>query len=279
MIPGEDQALLSRMNSRAIDDRDAWATPPESPVKQHTSHSYDYPRSSSLGSQAGRRAMGILGSVKRVFTGTGQVDVGNRVAQFEAPGPSPVKGPQMSEVPQRPTSASATFWRGKQGRRDWEDDPMPGGSGNLGTVRRKAVPAPGQGNDIEDDWDPEEAVQNRVVQVMFTVPKEKLRVVNADQLSLLSKSDVDFEGGENEGEEKEVKRMSSVVEKEENEVEVGQAVTTDLVTETPPLPQQEFIEVTKRSDKGKGKEILRKAVGTPPKGFFSKPKYLFEELS
>jgi hypothetical protein len=118
-----------------------------------------------------------------------------------------------------------------------------------------------------------------VVQVMFTVPKEKLRVVNADQLSLLSKSDVDFEGGENEGEVKEVKRMSSVVEKEESEVEVGQAVTTDLDIETPPLPQQEFIEVAKRSDKGKGKEILRKAVGTPPKRVLPMPKYLFEELS
>jgi hypothetical protein len=280
MVPGEDQALLSRMNSRAVDDRDAWATPPESPVKQYPSQSYDYTRSSSLGSQAGRRAMGIFGSVKRVFTGTGQVDVGNRVAQFEAPGSgsSPVKGPQMSEVPQRPTSASATFWRGKQGRRDWEDDPQPEGSGNLGTVRRKTVPAPGQENDIEDDWDPEEAVQNRVVQVMFTVPKEKLRVVNVDQLSLLSKSDVDFEGGENEG-EKEVKRMSSVVEKEEGEIEVGQAVTTDLDVEPPPLPQQDFIEVAKRSDKGKEKEILRKAVGTPPKRVLSMPKYQFEELS
>jgi hypothetical protein len=32
----------------------------------------------------------------------------------------------------------------------------------------------------EEDWDVERAVQNRVVQVMFTVPKEKLRVVNHD---------------------------------------------------------------------------------------------------
>lgn len=32
----------------------------------------------------------------------------------------------------------------------------------------------------EDDWDVEAAVERRVVQVMFTVPKSKLRVVNAD---------------------------------------------------------------------------------------------------
>lgn len=268
IIPGEDQALLSRMNSRAVDDRDAWATPPESPVKQYAPHSYDYNRTSSLGSQAGRKAMGLLGSVRRVFTGTGQVDVGNRVAQFESPSVSSVKDqPQMSEVPQRATSASATFWRGKQGKRDWEDGALPDSSsnvGSLGTARRKALP----GQENEDDWDPEEAVQNRVVQVMFTVPKEKLRVVNVDNLSLLSKSDVDFEGGENEGENgKEIKRMSSVIEKEEDMI--GQAVTPDA----PPALQQDTLEVLKRSQKGKG--VARKAIGSPPTRVFS-PKEAFD---
>ncbi|CAI6338324.1 unnamed protein product [Periconia digitata] len=40
----------------------------------------------------------------------------------------------------------------------------------------------------EDDWDVEAAVERRVVQVMFTVPRSKLRVVNADvdRSSLLS---------------------------------------------------------------------------------------------
>ena len=32
----------------------------------------------------------------------------------------------------------------------------------------------------DDDWDVEAAVERRVVQVMFTVPKSQLRVVNAD---------------------------------------------------------------------------------------------------
>jgi hypothetical protein len=42
--------------------------------------------------------------------------------------------------------------------------------------------AHGIGRKSEDDeeWDIERAVENRVVQVMFTVPKEKLRVVNHD---------------------------------------------------------------------------------------------------
>jgi hypothetical protein len=38
---------------------------------------------------------------------------------------------------------------------------------------------PGSGlGDEDDEWDIERAVENRVVQVMFTVPKERLRVVN-----------------------------------------------------------------------------------------------------
>jgi hypothetical protein len=38
----------------------------------------------------------------------------------------------------------------------------------------------GEGGESDDEWDIERAVENRVVQVMFTVPKEKLRVVNQD---------------------------------------------------------------------------------------------------
>jgi hypothetical protein len=34
-------------------------------------------------------------------------------------------------------------------------------------------------DDEYDDWDVEAAAENRVVQVTYTIPKEKLRVVNA----------------------------------------------------------------------------------------------------
>lgn len=43
-------------------------------------------------------------------------------------------------------------------------------------------------NDDDDEWDVEAAVQRRSVQVMFTVPKERLRVVNADAESMISMS-------------------------------------------------------------------------------------------
>jgi len=41
----------------------------------------------------------------------------------------------------------------------------------------------------DGDWDVEAAVQERNVQVMFTVPREKLRVVNAEERDLVSLSD------------------------------------------------------------------------------------------
>ena len=48
------------------------------------------------------------------------------------------------------------------------------GVGSSGVADRPLTPAD------EEDWDVEAAVERRVVQVMFTVPKSKLRVVNAD---------------------------------------------------------------------------------------------------
>jgi hypothetical protein len=95
------------------------------------------------------------------------------------------------------------MWRRKQGRSDWED------SANFST--RPAIPRSNTlrgdlstsspilqgspGVDDDDEWDIERAVENRVVQVMFTVPKERLRVVNthvdddrSETLSLRSKN-------------------------------------------------------------------------------------------
>jgi len=43
--------------------------------------------------------------------------------------------------------------------------------------------------EADSDWDVEAAVQQRLVQFMFTVPREKLRVVNAEEGDLVSLSD------------------------------------------------------------------------------------------
>lgn len=87
----------------------------------------------------------------------------------------------------------------EQQRREWrergnllvtDNDPLPTPrtpirSDQLGVPpsdERPCTPA------SEADWDVEAAVERRVVQVMFTVPKSKLRVVNADvdHVSLMS---------------------------------------------------------------------------------------------
>ncbi|ETI22016.1 hypothetical protein G647_06086 [Cladophialophora carrionii CBS 160.54] len=218
---GEEQSLLNRGNQpRQSEERD-YSTLQGSPSKDK------YSRTGSL-TNSSRRALNLLGSVKRVFTGTGGVDVQDRVAAFETGSgqPSPTKSsqpPEMTETRVKRTLSGGptSFWRSKQGAKDWEDDlPSSSHTGPSSTARRKPVPGVIlDDNDGEflkdDDWDVETAVQQRVVQVMFTVPKEKLRVVNVDALSLLSSNRSEVDQDEDK-ERDQVKRMSSVREGDED---------------------------------------------------------------
>jgi hypothetical protein len=215
--PGENQALLNRNPHRQQQGVGEYQTLERSPSKDK------YARAGSL-TGSGRKALNLLGSMKRVFTGTGSVDVNDRVAVFEGRSgqSSPTKHsgqPEMSEaVPRRTLSAGASFWREKQGPGDWDSEMNAGASSSI---RRRPVPGlvindnNGALEDDYADWDVETAVQQRVVQVMFTVPKEKLRVVNADALSLLSsnRSEADHE---DDKEREQMKRMSSVREGDED---------------------------------------------------------------
>jgi len=88
------------------------------------------------------------------------------------------------------------MWRRKQGKDDWRDSAEPAeerrantltldGSGSWRSrLGERGEGHVGGGNEDEDgeeeEWDIERAIERRVVQVMFTVPKEKLRVVNQD---------------------------------------------------------------------------------------------------
>ncbi|KAJ5162936.1 uncharacterized protein N7500_004766 [Penicillium coprophilum] len=97
----------------------------------------------------------------------------------------------VPSTPRRAVSASAELFRRKQGAKDWNarkrvsddvfntarstrDDLFIGAPGYLGNEA-------GFGDDEEDvhDWDLEGAAEGRRVQTTFTVPREKLRVVNA----------------------------------------------------------------------------------------------------
>lgn len=80
--------------------------------------------------------------------------------------------PLGGAIPRR-SASDAAFWKTKRGSKDWGADvDFHGGLG-------KAESTVG-GFDEEEEWDVEGMAQNRVVQVMFTVPRERLRVVNAD---------------------------------------------------------------------------------------------------
>ena len=115
------------------------------------------PQSGSPSRRGHGRARSWMGSVRRVLTGSDR----RSIASPERTSPSP-----EAQVPQRSASAGSMLWRRRQGARDWDyDGRSPGPGGSTGPH--------------DEDWDVESAVENRVVQVMFTVPRERLRVVNA----------------------------------------------------------------------------------------------------
>ncbi|KAF1987863.1 hypothetical protein K402DRAFT_392156 [Aulographum hederae CBS 113979] len=92
-------------------------------------------------------------------------------------------------TPPRRAASDAGFWKARRGAKDWEpyrDDPDRRRSGDdWGEPKDQNA----REDEDEGDWDVEAAAENRVVQVTYTVPRERLRVVNAaeaDTRSLLS---------------------------------------------------------------------------------------------
>ncbi|KAL4808513.1 hypothetical protein BDV18DRAFT_135159 [Aspergillus unguis] len=85
-------------------------------------------------------------------------------------------------IPRRSVSASAELFRRKQGAKDWGVDKRLSQDAGLQSARstRDAFGFDGHVDlDSEGEWDVEGAAEGRRVQVTFTVPREKLRVVNA----------------------------------------------------------------------------------------------------
>lgn len=96
-----------------------------------------------------------FGSLRRVFSTSEGTSPASSMRDGSPRRPSFEYAPSDYEV--RP-GLSGELLRRKQGRHDWDSDNIDGGK----------------------DWDIEKAVENRLVQVMFSVPKERLRVVNPD---------------------------------------------------------------------------------------------------
>ena len=175
--------------------------------------------STAGGARARARGRGWLGSVRRALplfatvgaTGSA-VGYAGEVAERSGSSSSDGACPAPS-VPIRRSggrgAAGGECWKGKKGRRDWESDgivhvdgdgdrdgslarlEMSGGVGvgvgrlgsmEGGSVRSygSLVPGEDEAGDEDEEWDVEAAVERRVVQVMFTVPRERLRVVNGE---------------------------------------------------------------------------------------------------
>lgn len=104
---------------------------------------------------------------------------------------SPTKDRKIGSSPRRAVSDGGALLSQKRGQRDWNekdwppyrDDPDPGDWGEPRTSSDQ--------REAENDWDVEGAAGKRDVQVMFTVPKARLRVVNddMDRASLRSASE------------------------------------------------------------------------------------------
>ncbi|KAL8828344.1 MAG: hypothetical protein Q9191_002643 [Dirinaria sp. TL-2023a] len=127
------------------------------------------------------RARGWMGSVRRVFTGVDRNT--SESPNNPSASSSPIKYHHTEAgVPRRAASAGAALWQKRQGAKDWNV----GGTSGRGDDGEANGPEAG-----DEEWDVESAVERRVVQVMFTVPKEKLRVVNrgpdGDGVSMVSR--------------------------------------------------------------------------------------------
>ncbi|MCJ1473121.1 hypothetical protein MMC13_001772 [Lambiella insularis] len=131
------------------------------------------------------RQRGWMGSMRRAFTGGSRSASSSPDRGERSTSSSPIKlhHPDTG-LPKRAASAGAMLWRKRQGARDWDVE------GNADKADGHAGPVNDGQEEDEEEWDVESAVERRVVQVMFTVPKEKLRVVNAgpdgDGASILS---------------------------------------------------------------------------------------------
>lgn len=101
-----------------------------------------------------------LGSLRRVFSNSDENSPAESMREESPRRPSMDQA--SADYESHLSGLSGELLRRKQGRQDWGDaEGRPSISG-------------------ENDWDVERAVERRLVQVMFTVPKERLRVVNAD---------------------------------------------------------------------------------------------------
>lgn len=192
-LQSEGEALLGGRPTLDPDDpyhRAMAAQAPPQTIAQAPSYSKGAPP------MASRRRPGLLGSLRRVlnvaersFSLTGSAEQYKDDPRSVSSSPTKDRGGMLGQAPRRAVSDGGALLRQKRGQQDWDekdwepyrDDPEDWGEPAPSVDKRQA----------EEDWDVEGAANKRDFQVMFTVPKARLRVVNddMDRASLRSASD------------------------------------------------------------------------------------------
>ncbi|XXG98766.1 hypothetical protein Hte_005096 [Hypoxylon texense] len=185
---------------------------------------YDDDDNGGLGSPSKRksRRSSWFGSLKRVFSGatpSPAESTGKESPEYDAFGEG-----EASDHDARLGSlsgiAAGGLLRRKSGRGAWEALEYQCNDKGKGRAQDVAGPSSAtyaaQGDDDDDDeWDIEKAVEKRLVQVMFTVPKEPLRVVNAEP-DVESGKDVVIVDPENDAEEERETRKAEEMQAEQD---------------------------------------------------------------
>lgn len=112
-----------------------------------------------------------MGSVRRAFTGADR-SMSTSPLQGNSTTSSPIMYQHTEEgIPRRAASTGGMLWQKRQGAKDWDAEADR-------VTRHDGTRDATASDEGDEEWDVESAVERRMVQVMFTVPREKLRVVN-----------------------------------------------------------------------------------------------------
>ena len=156
-------------------------------------------KSEAEASSAPHRRQGWMGSIRRALDTAGRsfsMTSQSKQNGHDEPGQrtsssSPTRSHKptisVSDAPRRTVSDGGALLKQKRGQKDWDAMDPYHDQGDWGEEARTSLEA----REAEDEWDVEGAAAKRDFQVMFTVPKSRLRVVNADieRASMRSASD------------------------------------------------------------------------------------------
>lgn len=197
-----------------------------------------------------------FGSLRRVFSGghSSGSSVGESSRNTDSPGHGESSDYDRLGLGGLGLGGVGLLQKRRQGRSAWDERGSTAASAGGGLGQGYA----GEGWGDEDDWDIEKAVEQRLVQVMFSVPKERLRVVNGEPDIISIEESVVVVDPEKEDSEDRLEEALSPVAEGEGEggqlLDKGkgrageeQASADQELAETPPTAEQREDEAAGRA--------------------------------